>query len=380
MAISPKNETLGKISQSSGSRNLNLDLIRCAAVLSVVSVHFFLNTGYYGRYMVGKTMLALTFLRTCFMVCVPLFALLTGYLNCHKKLSRGYFRKLIPLLLSYLLCAILALCFRSLISREAISLTDAILSILKISDGAISYAWYIEMYIGLFLLIPFLNILYAGLETKGNKQTLLLVMGILTVLPNAMNIHNLTDAASFLQPPAMDDLHHIFPSWWTTLWPVTYYFLGAYIREYDIRLPGKTCFLLLVTVLGLSAAYTFYRSYGSLFFSPFGSNWGGIQCTVSSVLLFLWILHLDLSFLPRLIQKLIGWISRISLCIYLCSSISDPLVYSFFDREQIPFSRRILWAPAAIAASFSMAALLAQTVLWIQAGILRLSIRKPRGD
>lgn len=36
------------------SRNINLDLIRCLAVFSVISVHFFLNTGFYDEEVIGK--------------------------------------------------------------------------------------------------------------------------------------------------------------------------------------------------------------------------------------------------------------------------------------------------------------------------------------
>ena len=65
-------------------RNVNLDLTRCAAVFSVVAVHFFLNSGFYGTPIVGGKMLLSTILRTVFMVCVPLFLLLTGYLMSGK--------------------------------------------------------------------------------------------------------------------------------------------------------------------------------------------------------------------------------------------------------------------------------------------------------
>ena len=78
-------------STATKQRNINIDLIKCIAVISVISVHFFWNTGYYTEPMLGKRMLFMTFMRTSFMVCVPLFLIITGYLMCGKKLSAKYF-------------------------------------------------------------------------------------------------------------------------------------------------------------------------------------------------------------------------------------------------------------------------------------------------
>ena len=71
-------------------RNINLDIIRCVAVLTVICVHFFLHNGYYNIPVLGKKMYIATIMRTAFMVCVPLFLLLTGYLMNKKTLSKKY--------------------------------------------------------------------------------------------------------------------------------------------------------------------------------------------------------------------------------------------------------------------------------------------------
>ena len=45
-----------------------------------------------------------------------------------------------------------------------------------------NYAWYIEMYIGLFLLIPFLNLAYNNLPSRKSKLVLLVTLIGLTSL------------------------------------------------------------------------------------------------------------------------------------------------------------------------------------------------------
>lgn len=48
-------------------RNINIDLIKCIAVFSVISVHFFLNSGFYSKIITDKMYIAIIF-RTLFMI------------------------------------------------------------------------------------------------------------------------------------------------------------------------------------------------------------------------------------------------------------------------------------------------------------------------
>ena len=80
-------------------RDIGLDLTRILAFLAVPSVHFFLNSTYYDTAIVGPRMALMTVMRTAFMVCVPLYMLLSGYLSAgkHIPLTRsgllGYYKK-----------------------------------------------------------------------------------------------------------------------------------------------------------------------------------------------------------------------------------------------------------------------------------------------
>lgn len=53
-------------------RDINLDLIRSVAVIGVISVHFFLNTGFYQETVVGKRMAIMVSMRT-FCMCSSIF-------------------------------------------------------------------------------------------------------------------------------------------------------------------------------------------------------------------------------------------------------------------------------------------------------------------
>ena len=83
-------------------RSVSMDIIRCFALLFVVSVHFFLNNGFYDVPVYGARMYIMTLMRSFFMICVPLFMILSGYLMCNKKLGKGYYKKIIYILGIYL--------------------------------------------------------------------------------------------------------------------------------------------------------------------------------------------------------------------------------------------------------------------------------------
>ena len=71
-------------------RNINIDLIKCIAVFSVLSVHFFKNTDFYNKTITNSLYLGV-FFRTLFMICVPLFLITTGYLMKNKELNKKYY-------------------------------------------------------------------------------------------------------------------------------------------------------------------------------------------------------------------------------------------------------------------------------------------------
>lgn len=331
-------------------RNLNADLIRCVAVFSVISVHFLLNSGFYGVTVDGGLMFFMCIFRSIFMNCVPLFMLLTGYLMWQKRLSGQYYKGLIKTLEIYVLASIACQLYKKFIQGEAVTLRTALLGILDYD--AANYAWYIEMYIGLFLLIPFLNLIWHGLKEKKQKQWLIVTMLLLTFLPKILNNLNFQTAGWFLNPAVSDKYDPIVPGFFTTMYPITYYFIGVYLREYDWKIAkwkNLLLFLVAVTVMG---AYNYYRSQGLTFQWLSNSTWGG-ENLVSSALLFALLLHLDLRRIPEVVKQGLIFISRISLGIYLISWIFDKIVYNAYLKPLVPeVTDRFIWYPLVAAAVF----------------------------
>ena len=213
-------------------RDIGLDLTRILAFLAVPSVHFFLNSTYYDTAIVGPRMALMTVMRTAFMVCVPLYMLLSGYLSAgkHIPLTRpgllGYYKKLLPIFLTYALSTGVILLYRMLWLGEEQTIRSAVKNLLSFQQ----YSWYMNMYFGLLLLTPFLNALWQSLATPAARRALLAVLLVLTVLPGMVNIYDLHSAETLLHPWLSTSYDQLVPDWWQRLYPITYYFLGGYHR------------------------------------------------------------------------------------------------------------------------------------------------------
>lgn len=197
------------------NRSPGLDLIRCLAMLFVVTYHFFLRNGFNLAPQTGVATWAAGCFRTLTTSCIGLFLMLTGYLKSDRTGLRSCYRCLVPILLAYLLASAFSIPIRHFLLNDPKSLVDWGKSLIQFT--AVYYGWYVEMYLGLVLLMPFINILLNQLHSKG-LLALTGILFLLTAMPGALP-------------------WNIFPDFWRALFPITYYVLGAAIRRLQPRIP-----------------------------------------------------------------------------------------------------------------------------------------------
>lgn len=306
-------------------RNTSMDIIRVVAVFFVVSIHFFLNNGYYSETHIGISMYIMCTMRTLFATCIPLFLILTGYLMSKKTLCKRYYLGLVRILLIYVMSSIACLIFKIKYIYMEFDFKTAVLEFLEFKMAP--YGWYIELYIGLFFLIPFFNIMYNALNTQKSKKALLVTFFVISILPTAFNIFSFTGEELWYNPSTLDSISKVFPNWWEGLYPFAFYFIGCYIREYGLRIKTPVAIILLLVSIAGFGAFNFFRSYNTTFEYGKYISWQGIEPFVMAVLIFTLLSRIKANKMPRWLRWILWKMSDSALGIYLLSYIFDAIAY-----------------------------------------------------
>lgn len=312
------------------NRDTAMDIVRITAVFFVIGVHFFLNSGFYNEPVDGGKMYILFILRTFSAVCIPLFLILSGYLMNQKTCNKRYYSGIIKTLLVYLFACIACAMFKVLYYETPISFKRFLLGVLNFT--AAPYGWYIELYIGLFLLIPFFNSMYNKLESKRKKHILLLTLISITVLPSVFNIFSFTSDSLWLKPEDGDVITQIIPDWWKNFYPMTYYITGCYLREYGLKIKTPVIAILLIVCTLMFSTFNYFRSYDILFKGGQHTDWNGFEPYILGVLLFVLLSRIRANKFPMKIRRVLCIISNATLGMYLVSYVFDTVVYVFLNR------------------------------------------------
>ena len=286
-----------------------LDLLRCLGLLFVVSIHFFLYNGFYYEPQVGAAMWAADSFRWLFFGCNGLFMMLTGYLMSQKEMTSRYYMRLLPLLISYTLTCLISYPIRHFVQGEHLTIWEWLQNFFSFSN----YAWYAEMYIGLILFSPILNLALCCMQKKRELIGFAIVMLFLTAVPN------LTDL-------------DLLPDYWTGLYPITYYVIGAVIARLQPKVPPLLCLLgVAISVMGQGMASVLMTDQG--FSEGFTAGYGGLWVTLTMTLLFVGLYRIHL---PSGCQKIMAWASGGCFEGYILSRLLDTWLYSMVPQWHHP--------------------------------------------
>lgn len=290
-------------------RQSGIDLIRCLGLLFVVSVHYFLYNGFYYEPQTNLILFPANAARWLFLSCNGIFMTLTGYLKSTKPLSRSYYRSLAPILTGYVLTCVISFPIRHFLLNEEMTLWGWIENMVTFGN----YSWYVEMYIGLFLLAPVINLALDALKTPRQLCWLAGTMVFLTALPSVTAIN-------------------LIPDYWTSLYPITYYVLGAVIRRLQPEAKpwmGIGGAVLVAAGLGITTLLTTDEGFSK----GFTQGYGGFWITLIVVLLFLGLYRLNIG--PRM-SRVLSWAAGGTFEGYILSRLFDVWVYAALPQWHSP--------------------------------------------
>lgn len=332
-------------------RYAQIDQIKIFAVFSVVAVHFLLNSGFYDI-KTGSLATSIGILcRLIFITAVPLFMMTTGFLMGEKTLDAHYMARLLQFIVVYIVIALIDWAGQCLLLHQGGTLTDALWGLMAFSTD--DYAWYVEMYIGLYLMIPFLN---AAWHFNRKKAYHVYILGVAMIL--------------FFAPSPFNVERQLLPAWWTGAYPIGYYYLGLYFKTYQEALQQtkwRTWFISFVLIFGWFATTSLIANYHRVFAWTAENDYMGYQPMMLAVLIFAMWLKVPIQ--PQKptghSQKLSIWLANMTLSIYLMSHLTDRVIYTHLKQLVPNVADRLPWAPVVILASFLSATFLAGITTWL---------------
>lgn len=303
-----------EIKGSPSQRICGLDLIRVCAIFFVIAGHFFsINTPYTESFINDVSMVIQSMSLTVLGVGVPLFMMLTGYLNINKTPTKKYYKGMIRVLVAYLFFSIITILFRTYYLGEELSATKWLLKILDYS--AIPYAWYIEMWIGLALLTPFLNYLWKAIPTIQHKFLLIGTLFMITALPDIINRHI-----------------KILPDFFATAcYPIMFYYIGSFIQEYKPTIKNWLGWTIMLIISLINPIVTLLLYNGESISVVVAGGPGGAFRALIAISIFLMLYRKDVTNLS--VKRWITHCSTVSLEMYLCCYIFDQLYYPWFKEH-----------------------------------------------
>lgn len=285
-------------------RESGIDLLRCLGAFLVVGFHANLYIGYQGEAQTGVAMWAANSFYYLTVGCNGIFLMISGYLHSAKQWNKQYYKGLAGVVLGYVLASVVSIPVRHFLLGQEKSLEQWVRAFLGFSG--VYYGWYVEMYLGLMLLSPILNL---GMQRMTDGQLLGACVSLVfvTALP-------LTD-------------------YWASAYPLAYYAMGAAVRRLQPGIKPWGCICVAAGIAMGLGLVTLLSAKGGTLADGFGQTFGGV-----------WIMGMVLAVFLGLYRvtpgtqaaSVLRWMAAGTYEGYLLSHLLDGWVYGLVSRWHRP--------------------------------------------
>lgn len=288
-----------------------MDLLKVIASVSVTAVHFRnrVETKIPKELITEKIQLFFSVDYALFIFAVPLFLLITGFLSTYAKADSKRYKSLLKTYLMYLFIALISY---STMVKFGIRDSKSIFQMLREAmEFKLISGWYIELYFGLFLLAPFLNILSDSMNQDLYKKFLFTLFAVISV-------------PAFINTVPFSSKFIYLPNFYNSMYPLVYYFVGSYIRRYHSKNINIKLNLLVYVISLLSVILLLFR-----YAAPYTWSSEGYYASILNVTLATSFFLIILALFNHKESKIIRCISRYTLATYILSLPVDRIVYPY---------------------------------------------------
>lgn len=192
-------------------RNSSIELLRILAMLMIISLHFWgfcINPSNEDMFTFGNLFGWLC--RGISYISVNLYVLISAYFLCKSNFK---FKKLLSLIIEVLFYSVVIYLLSVFCGNTTFSWFNCIKAFLPIIS---SEYWFATIYVGLYILFPFLNLSIKALNKKSFNYLIIVLSLLFVVIPNFFFF----------------SVWQNFGAGYGIVWFVVLYYIGAYIRLY----------------------------------------------------------------------------------------------------------------------------------------------------
>ena len=307
-------------------RQSNIELLRIVSMLLIISFHYVYKSGY-----VFDTLNFNSFIVKVFWLFgelgVNLFFLITGYFMVNGKFS---FKKLIKICLEiefyHWVCIII---FSGI---GAIDVFDGKRSLFMLFFPiTLDNYWFATVYLLLYIFSPYLNILINNLSRKEYKKLLITLLIIFSLIPTIFGfLVNGTEKLLYYN---------------RFIWAIVIYFVGAYIRKFDIKLFKQNSKLLMSSCLSfllMIGAIVFIFTFRE-FFEKIGTKEVAYFWTPNNILMLICSVSVFGLFLNLKINniKIINILASTTLGVYLLhDGVGNSYIWNNIVKSNVHLSSK----------------------------------------
>lgn len=282
-------------------RNVGLDFLRIVSMLMIVMLHY-LGKGGALSTVYGTSNNYISWIIEAFcIVAVNCYVYITGYFLVNSKFKIKKILKLWGQVLFYSISIYLILLFTNAID---FNIKDMILSFMPIIT---KQYWFITVYILLYILSPFLNIMINNLSKKQFKNLIVILLFVFCICTTFLDLNYILDSTTG----------------YGIIWFVCLYFIGAYVRLYYNKENKNNTYNLLIylgitiiTILSrLIITYIFDRFNFSIVDKLRFYQYNSITTFISSLFLFLYFKNLNIK--DNVLKDCILKVAPFTLGVYL---------------------------------------------------------------
>lgn len=299
-------------------RNVGIEALRAFAMFQIVVIHTLKQGGIFAACDSNFYMIRISWLLECwFICCVDVYALISGYVGVNSKFKISRF---VMLWLQVAFYTVIITLVYSIFFPEVISYKSWINAFLPIITGQY---WYVSAY---FLLLFFIPLINAGIRNISEKNFRLITIGLLlftSVYSTLVKFYPLN--ISGIDAFGVSD-------GFSTLWLLTLYILGAYIRKTE-KLQSinfavlwavlLACVFLTWTSIFMIPAWSVKR-FGEMRYQAFLFNHASPTVLLTAVAQLLLFLKIKAN--SKVVSSIFVKLGKASLAVYLIHT--NPLIWN----------------------------------------------------